>query len=189
MGLNHKWTDLRYLLDGSTVQCKVYDILDKYRVMQTLEPYHPILVGTVPIGIHVENSDLDIICEVHDFTRFEALVAANFHQYPGYSQIRRQVDGVWRTKVNFLLENWPVEIFGQERTSVEQNGFRHMVIENRMLSLYGEEFRQRIIDLKHEGLKTEPAFANLLKLEGDPFAKLLELESWNDEELLALWVG
>jgi hypothetical protein len=190
MNMIHNWTDLQYLLKGNPVQREVYHLLDKYRIMQCLESFHPMLVGTIPIGIHVENSDLDIICEVDDHTTFdalEALAGAHFQQYRGYTLVRRQVDDVWRLKVNFWLEQWPVEVFAQQRLVTEQNGYRHMVIEDRLLRLYGDKFRQQVIALKSEGLKTEPVFAKLLQLDGDPYSKLLELETWDDEQLRALW--
>lgn len=189
MKSNLQWQNLSYLLAGNPAQREVYHLLNKYKLMQLLELYQPTLVGTLPIGIHVENSDLDIICEVRDFVRFEALAEVNFQRYPGYERARRQVAGIWRVKVNFQLEDWPVEIFGQQRAVVEQNGYRHMVLEDRLLRLYGEEFRQQIIALKREGLKTEPAFAKLMQLEGDPYNRLLELETWDDEQLRTLWVG
>jgi hypothetical protein len=36
---------------------------------------------------------------------------------------------------------------------------------------------------QNKGMKTEPAFASLLKLEGGPYAELLALSNWTDEEL------
>ena len=189
--MSHNWTDLKYLLRGNATQREVYHLLDKYRLMYLLELYRPILVGTIPIGIHVENSDLDLICEVNDIASFDALevlARAHLQQYRGYTLTRRKVDGLWRLKVNFWLEHWPVEIFAQQKPVMEQNGYRHMVIENRLLRLYGEDFRQQVIALKREGLKTEPTFAKLLQLDGDPFSKLLELETWEDEQLRMLWM-
>jgi hypothetical protein len=121
MNIN-QWTDLEYLRTGSQTQAEVYRLLSRYKLLQLLRDYDPILVGTVPIGIHVEGSDLDIICEVKDF---EILVRAYFKDYRGFSVIRRQVDGMERIKANFYLENWPVEIFGQNKPTNEQNGFRH----------------------------------------------------------------
>ncbi|MOA01231.1 hypothetical protein D3C78_1206230 [compost metagenome] len=56
-----------------------------------------------------------------------------------------------------------------------------------MLNLYGMKFKEQIIKLKSEGVKTEPAFAHILQLEGDPYIILLEMSNWTDEELRILW--
>ena len=48
-----------------------------------------------------------------------------------------------------------------------------MIIEYKILELHGEVFRQEIIKLKSKGLKTEPAFAKLLGLVGNPYEELL----------------
>ncbi|MNI85004.1 hypothetical protein D3C73_1419600 [compost metagenome] len=107
----------------------------------------------------------------------------HFKHLVDFSFIRRVVEGIERVKINFTIEGWPIEIFGQNKPTHEQNGFIHMIIEDRMLKLFGKQFKEQIIKLKREGLKTEPAFANLLQLEGDPYLTLLEMSSWTDEEL------
>ncbi|MNN40387.1 hypothetical protein D3C81_1544600 [compost metagenome] len=158
-------------------------MIKKYKLIEKLLEYSPIVVGTVPIGIHNQSSDLDIICEVRNFEEFEKVVGAHFKHLPDFTFIRRVVEGIERVKINFTLEGWPIEIFGQNKPTHEQNGFVHMVIEDRMLKLFGEKFKEQIIQLKSEGFKTEPAFANLLQLEGDPYITLLEMNNWTDEEL------
>jgi len=50
-----------------------------------------------------------------------------------------------------------------------------MIIEYRILLEKGEDFRKQLIELKRQGLKTEPAFALLLGLEGNPYTELLSL--------------
>ena len=86
-----------------------------------------------------------------------------------------------------MIENWPIEIFGQNITTTEQNGYLHMIIEDRLLNLFGKKLIEQIIQLKSQGMKTEPAFAKILKLEGDPYLKLLEFNNWTDDELRDLW--
>ena len=48
-------------------------------------------------------------------------------------------------------------------------------MEHRVLLAKGEEFRQEVINLKRQGWKTEPAFAKLLGLNGNPYEELLKL--------------
>ncbi|MEF2965321.1 DUF4269 domain-containing protein [Paenibacillus sp. M1] len=177
---------LEYLLEGTSVQREVYRLLKQYRLFEILEAYDPVLAGTVPLDIQIAGSDLDILCEVHDFAAFEAMVERHFAHLPGFALVRRRVEGIERVKVNFNCGDWPVELFGQPVPTAVQNGYRHMMVEARMLRLYGESFKRRIIKLKQGGLKTEPAFARLLRLEGDPYRELLALENRKDQELLAL---
>ena len=59
-----------------------------------------------------------------------------------------------------------------------------MVIESKIMEIAGKEFREKIINLKMDGYKTEPAFGKLLSLK-NPFIDLLELEKLTEEELAA----
>lgn len=179
-------TELHDLKSGTALQQEVYKLLRRHRFMEILHTYHPILVGTVPLDIQIPGSDLDLICEVHDFETFRMESDAHFAHYTGYTVHKREVDGMPRIKVNFHCEHWPIELFGQPVPTTQQNGYRHMMIEARLLSLYGESFKQAIIQLKQNGLKTEPAFAKLLHLEGNPYDELLKLEGREDQELLKL---
>ncbi len=54
--------------------------------------------------------------------------------------------------------------------------YRHMIKEYEILKMYGEEFRKQIIQLKRQGLKTEPAFGVLLGLKNDPYIELLNYQ-------------
>ncbi|MEC0091962.1 DUF4269 domain-containing protein [Paenibacillus macquariensis] len=187
MIIKSHWLNLEYLKTGNRIQAEVYQLFNKYRLFEILRDYDPILVGTVPIGVNIMGSDLDIICEVKGFNDFERQMEEQFKDYFDFSITRRVVNDMERIKVNFVIEGWPIEIFGQEQPTRQQNGFRHMVIEDRMLRIYGKHFNDQIIQLKIEGLKTEPAFAKVLKLEGDPYLRLLEIYNWTDEEIRDLW--
>lgn len=37
-------------------------MMSQYQIMEILQEFDPILVGTFPINIDIETSDLDIIC-------------------------------------------------------------------------------------------------------------------------------
>ncbi|MNO16536.1 hypothetical protein D3C76_62170 [compost metagenome] len=176
-----------YLTKGTSVQKNVYELLQQHGLMEKLAHYKPILVGTVPLDIQIEDSDLDIICEVDDFDDFETLIRAEFQHYEKFSVIQRDVEGVHRIKANFQCEDWPIEIFGQGIPVLQQNGYRHMRVEARMLRLFGKDFKCRVHELKQTGCKTEPAFASILGLQGDPYKALLIYEDYTDDQLAALY--
>ena len=162
-----------YLKSGNSKQQSVYQILTNHRILEKLAAFKPILVGTIPININIEGSDLDIICYARDKEEFKSVLLDNFQHESGFTVSENQTFNA--VKANFLIEGFEVEIFGQNISTTEQNAYRHMVIEHQLLFEKGEDFRLQIIDLKKQGYKTEPAFAKLLGLSGDAYEALLDL--------------
>jgi len=167
--------DISYLKSGNERQQKAYQVLTHNQILEKLSPYHPILVGTIPINIDIENSDLDIICEVSDKNAFIESLNKLFGAEKDFILAKSaRFDAI---KANFIVDTFEIEIFGQNISPVQQNAYRHMLIEHKLLLEKGERFREEIISLKKQGYKTEPAFAKLLGLEGNPYRELLKLES------------
>jgi hypothetical protein len=77
-----------------------------------------------------------------------------------------------------------LEIFAQNVPTQEQNAFRHMLAEARLLNIFGEELRTEVRLLKARGIKTEPAFAKVLGIDGDPYTELLKFVDMPKEEIL-----
>lgn len=71
-----KFHTVDYLKQGTPKQILAYKAITELNVMENLSEYQPILCGTLPIGIDVTGSDLDIILEVTDFQEFEEKVKA-----------------------------------------------------------------------------------------------------------------
>lgn len=177
------FTRIQYLSNGNERQREVYGLLRKTQVMDILQQYDPILTGTVPIEIDLPGSDLDIICQVHDFKRFEEMILRSFRDFQEFGCSAKTVNGIRRMVAHFKYDGWPIEIFGQPIPTTKQNGYRHMVAEHRVLGILGQQGRESILSLKAGGLKTEPAFARLMKLEGNPYQRLLEVYDWEPERL------
>ncbi len=166
------FTTIDYLKAGTEKQQRAYEVLTEYRIFEKLTSYTPILAGTIPIGIDIEGSDLDVICEMKnkiEFERFLTDIFSDFNIKVESLEINRE-DAVVG---NFTLEEFPVEIFGQNKPVTGQNAYRHMIAEYRILQEKGEDFKNRIIALKKRGIKTEPAFGILLGLE-NPYEDLLK---------------
>jgi len=81
------------------------------------------------------------------------------------------------------VDDIEIEIYASKNHSEKTNGYRHMVIEARLIEILGKDFKNEIIALKKRGLKTEPAFAKQLGLKGNPYESLLELEEYYDDDL------
>ena len=169
--------NIEYLKYGNERQKLAYSEIKKYRIIEKLKKYNPILTGTIPIGIDLPESDLDIICECQNHSKFSEFIVQEFSNKKNFKIYSTKHNGIESTVGQFKTENFLFELFGQNIPTERQNAYRHMIIENRILKEKGIEFRKKIKDLKSSGIKTEPAFAELLGLDGNPYAELLKLEN------------
>ncbi len=177
------WQDITYLKHGSAPQRRAFDLLQRHQLVERLAAYAPVLVGTFPLDLTVPGSDLDLICEAPDPAAFQRTLAT-FATYPQYA-LRSANTAEPALVASFDLEGLPVELFGQVLPTARQNGYRHLVVEARLLAVGGTPLRQAVLALKASGVKTEPAFAQVLGLLGDPYQALLMLEAC-DEAALAI---
>ncbi len=153
-------------------------------VLARLAPFDPHVAGTPPLGLDLPDSDIDILCHAPDPQAFAAAVWAACRDLPGFAMWQWQ--GRDRPVVaQFQFAGWLFELFGQGRPVAEQLGWRHFQIERRLLALGGEPLRTAVMACRHAGAKTEPAFAQVLGLAGDPYAALLTLEALDDAGLRA----
>ncbi|KGP73411.1 DUF4269 domain-containing protein [Pontibacillus yanchengensis] len=168
-----QFNSLKALQAGNEKQKKAYAAICKLGILSDLSAFNPIICGTIPLGIDVEDSDLDIVCEVEDFELFKQKVAHLYKNETGYRAKRITVKGIDTIKVNFFWEGFEFELFGQSVPSSLQPAFQHMVIEHYIMEK-APHIRAQVIDLKNKGYKTEPAFCKVLELEGDPYEALLQ---------------
>lgn len=165
--------NIEYLKTGNEKQQKAYQVLVDNDIFKTLSNFAPILAGTIPINIDIANSDIDIICYTPNKGLFIEVLNNNFSDKKEFNSSENTVFN--SIKANFYIDGFEFEIFGQNIETTKQNAYRHMVIEHKILLEKGENFRQEIIKLKQQGIKTEPAFAKLLGLEGNSYEELLKL--------------
>lgn len=168
--------DITYLKQGTMRQQAAYAVLQKNKTLLKLKKFTPILVGTIPINIDIQDSDLDIICYFSSQQEFEDIIKKNFKHEKGFEINTIDVIDGEAVVANFTVENFQIEIFGQNIPTKQQIAYRHMIIEYDLLNKYGENFRQQIIQLKRKGYKTEPAFCKALGIEGNPYLELLKCE-------------
>lgn len=169
----HRFDTLSYLKDGNERQRKVYTVLSE-SIFPYLEKSSPVLAGTIPLEIDVEGSDLDVLCYVTEPNEFSSILTEHFSLLNGFTLCQTEINSVPTIIANFFCRGFEIEIFGQNVPVQEQNGYRHMIIEDAVLKQENEAFRDKIITLKEQGIKTEPAFALLLGLEGNAYDALLE---------------
>src|SRR5690606_9681203 len=80
-----KFDTIAYLQKGSAVQQQAFRVLQDYQIMEKLGKFQPLLIGTVPIDIAVENSDLDIACTTLDLKGFKEEVSKQFGGFLGFT--------------------------------------------------------------------------------------------------------
>lgn len=168
------FTNIEYLNTGNEIQKKAYALINKSNIFAILSEFSPILVGTIPINISIESSDLDIICYWSNKEKFRQTIEKHFSAYQDFS-IKETVKQEKPTIVCcFKIDDFPIEIFGQNIPTHQQNGYKHMIAEYLILEEKGEAFRKQIVELKKQGIKTEPAFAQLLGITDNAYQAIIE---------------
>jgi hypothetical protein len=180
------WRDLTYLLQGTATQQAAYHALEALRVSALLGAFDPVLAGTIPLDIDIPGSDLDIVCYAADVDAFAQHLQDTFGHFTPFVLRRKIVDGLPTVIAQFTYQGFPIEIFGQPCPVTAQHAFRHLVVEERLLRHGGVGVRQQIRHLKVQGLKTEPAFAVVFALPGDPYHTLLQLVELSEAELVSV---
>jgi hypothetical protein len=178
------FTDIDYLKSGTERQRKAYSELISLGIFEELKEFDPILTGTVPLDIDLPESDLDIICHCHDHLSFVGLLWKLYSGNTGFCIKSDFINGKRTTVAQFNTQFFTIEIFAQSMPTQKQLAYRHMIVEHQILERKGDTFKLMIRKLKSEGFKTEPAFAKLLNLDGDPYKELLKLNIRNLEETL-----
>lgn len=154
-------------------------------VLSALDAFDPHLAGTPPLGIDIATSDIDFLCAYADAEAFTAAVVSAFADKQAFtiSQWHAQPRAI---VARFYAAGWEFEIFAQAAPVTHQPGWRHFLVEQRMLQLGGLPLCDAVVRAKLAGLKTEPAFAQVLGLSGDPYEALLVLETQSDDVLREL---
>ena len=168
--------DLSYLKTGNLKQQAAFHLLTKHQVLENLAEFDPILVGTIPINIDIENSDLDIASYWKSKADFVERIKSLFEKESNFTIQEIVIDNQESVVANFFIETFEIEIFGQKIPTELQNGYKHMLIEHQILGSKDENFRLEIIKLKESGIKTEPAFGLLLGLNGNVYQELLDFK-------------
>lgn len=169
----NNFKSIEYLKVGNTRQKRAYLTLEKYRIIENLREFKPVLAGTIPIEIDLPSSDLDIICFCESHPEFSDKLSSFYGKEPLFKVSSKEINGILSTIATFTTPEFKIEIFGQNLPISQQSAFKHLITESKILKEKGEDFRNAIKQLKMEGYKTEPAFAKLLGLKGDPYQQLL----------------
>ena len=179
-----RWHDITYLSTGTPTQRRAFASLSSLGILTTLAPFNATLASTVCTDIDIEGSDLDIICYITEPDLFRAALLQNFGTLPGFD-LSESSDPL-RIVATFMFDGFEIEVFAEAIPVAQQNAYRHMCQTARVIEAGGPHIREAIRDLKRRGMKTEPAVAHLLALDGDPYEAVLNLDQIADTALDAL---
>lgn len=154
-------------------------------VLDLLAGFDPRIAGTLPLGVSLPGSDIDILCHAPEPNDVADCLSEARERLPGLV-LRRWISGGRPLVAAFGIDHWPVEVFASPVEVDRQAGWRHFVVERRLLELGGEALRQRVLGLRRAGARTEPAFAAVFGLQGDPYAELHRLSLVPEVELRGL---
>lgn len=157
---------------GNIQQQEAYAAIKELKILDDLKDYNPVLCGTIPIDIDIKGSDLDIIMEVRKLDSFANELQTLYADKENFSLKRKTIRGKEVVKANFTFHDFEFELFGQAQPVHKQFAYLHMMIEYELLQR-DPNLRDRVISLKKQGYKTEPAFCKLLNISGDPYEGLL----------------
>jgi hypothetical protein len=156
--------DLTYLSKGSAIQQAGFRAIQACGIMTQLKEFNAVVVGTLPLDLFTYMSDIDIICNYTDAEKFQSLLR---------NSSRKKLGGIDSVTSSFEYDKFQFEIVGQPIPVTDQVAYRHMISEWNILEANDDMFRARVLALKRKGVKTEPAFAQILGLKGDPYQALL----------------
>lgn len=163
-------------------QTKIYKTLMNSEILTWLQSFTPQVVGTFPLGLQVKSSDVDIVCSVPHLSEFKSSAERNWGHHKRFQITEPTVNGKPAVFFKLEIEDMTVEVLAQNQPATQQVAFLHFQIEERIMRHASARIIQKIRDLR-ASQKTEPAFAQALLIDGDPFAELLKLQKWSRKEL------
>lgn len=150
-------------------------------LLARLSPFKGTVVSSIFVDLDLDHSDIDVICCFSDPAPFQSHLSQEFGHYEAF----KVKCGENVVLCNFWAGGFEFEIYGTTVDIPDQPAYRHYKIMERLLKIGGQNFTQSIKQLKAGGLKTEPAICHYLKIAGDPYQAILDLENWTDERIEA----
>lgn len=170
--------------EGNT---RVHQAVVASKILETLSAFHPEVAGTIPLGIDVEGSDVDILMGASDFEAVKQKFRESGSHLGECHFKEKELGGRSSLIVRFTFDGVPFEVVAQGEAPVRQTAYRHFLVEERLLRIGGTDFVSEIRRFRGTGEKTEPAFARALGLKGDPYIELLKLDGLSEKQLRAFF--
>lgn len=145
------------------------------------------ITGTHPIGVALPEADIDVSVSYQPQDQLKLLEwIQNFQGQVINPLLQIQNDMM---VFRFIYDQRLYEFYMSPEPLLEQNAYRHMNIEMRLLKIFGSSLREKVMASKTSGTNTEYAFLHSLGFKTSPtdaFRDLYQLESWSDKKLSSL---
>ncbi len=168
-------SDITFLCRGTPRQRAAWRTLQRLGILELLAPFRARLAGTIPIDVDIPGSDLDIICEAANLDALQQVLTTHFSHYPGFRCVHKTRYGHPILLCEFQTDDFPIQIYASSTPVDRQRAWVHMVAEAALLARGGEQAKAAVRALKRAGMKTEPAFAHVFGLAGDPYDVLYQI--------------
>jgi hypothetical protein len=175
--------DVSYLKMGGDRPRAAYLTLTELDLFCVLADFDPVLTGTFPLGLELDESELDLICYAPNLDQLAAVLVQVYGMYEDFTLEQSNADHGPSLECHFRYGEFRIGVLGEPAPSREQNAFRHLVAQSRLLRLAGPSAAEAIRRLKASGLATAPAFGEYFRLGSDPNRALLDLADAPAEEL------
>lgn len=169
----------------ATIRPDWKDALERVGLLRLLAEFDPHLIGTLSLELGMATSDIDVAVFAADPNDVAETLWNARELLPMLSLRRWTGDG--RPLIGgFHALGWEFEVFAASCPVQEQVGWRHFDVERRLLAIGGDRMRRAVRRRRTAGAKTEPAFAGLLRLPGDPYAAMSELFKADERKMVNL---
>ena len=163
---------------------KVWNAITRSKILEIFADNKPLIAGTFPLNVEVDGSDVDILMQARNLEEIKSLLIKNFGDNKEFSLDTQVIDELETLICNFVFDDVPFEVFIQDREPVRQKAYLHFLIEERLLKLGGQSFKNKVDEERRKGSKTEPAFASALGIKEDPYSRLLQLQKMSSKDLM-----
>jgi len=98
-------------------------VADDLNLLEHLAKYRPVIIGTPPLGIATEDSDIDIACTAPDLEEFGSFVESAFGHLNDFAFRFLHETTEPAALASFFSSGWRIELFCQRLDTEDQWGF------------------------------------------------------------------
>lgn len=179
------WYDYTVIRDGSPRQMRAYSVVfDELMVFLHMKPYKPVWVGSYPLGIDAETSDINILLEPEQLRVFLVDVRKHYGHHDDFKLVWKAINKTPTIVARFQVKGFWVDMFAQCRPLNEQDAFVQMLMTARLLAIGGDEACEGIRQNKTNGQNTPDAIMAYFNIETDNAQqKLLDYARFDNDRL------